>query len=57
MVEMAPMRDANGAARRRRRRRGRQPLRRSLRVFRYEMRRWRDGVIPDVGEAVAARSA
>jgi hypothetical protein len=25
---------------------------RSLRIFRYEVRRWRDGVIPDVGEAV-----
>jgi hypothetical protein len=23
-----------------------------LRLFRYEVRRWRDGVIPDVGEAV-----
>jgi hypothetical protein len=25
---------------------------RSLRIFRYEIRRWRDGVIPDVDEAV-----
>jgi len=25
---------------------------RSLRLLRYEVRRWRDGVIPDVGEAV-----
>jgi hypothetical protein len=25
---------------------------RSLRIFRYEIRRWRDGVIPDIGEAV-----
>lgn len=25
-----------------------------LRVFRYEVRRWRSGVIPDVGEAVAS---
>ena len=25
---------------------------RSLRIFRYEIRCWRDGVIPDVGEAV-----
>ena len=24
----------------------------SLRIFRYEIRRWRDGVIPDIGEAV-----
>jgi hypothetical protein len=23
-----------------------------FRIFRYEVRRWRDGVIPDVGEAV-----
>lgn len=27
-------------------------LLRSLRLFRYEIRRWRDGVIPDVDEAV-----
>ncbi|HLF60001.1 MAG TPA: hypothetical protein VI980_02335 [Acidimicrobiia bacterium] len=26
----------------------------SLRLFRYEVRRWRDGVIPDAGEAVAS---
>ena len=25
---------------------------RALRIFRYEIRRWRDGTIPDVGEAV-----
>ena len=25
---------------------------RSLRIFRYEIRRWRDGVIPDIDEAV-----
>jgi hypothetical protein len=25
-----------------------------FRLFRYEVRRWRDGVIPDVGEAVAS---
>jgi hypothetical protein len=25
-----------------------------LRIFRYEIRRWRDGSIPDVGEAVAS---
>src|SRR5260370_24615063 len=23
-----------------------------FRIFRYEMRRWRDGVVPDIGEAV-----
>jgi hypothetical protein len=53
VIEMAPIRDGNG------------PLRgvvaegavgtrwtRSLRIFRYEIRRWRDGAIPDVGEAV-----
>jgi hypothetical protein len=27
---------------------------RRLRIFRYEVRRWRDGVIPDVAEAVAS---
>ncbi len=27
---------------------------RSLRVFRYEIRRWREGVIPDIAEAVAS---
>ena len=25
-----------------------------FRIFRYEVRRWRDGVIPDIGEAVAS---
>jgi hypothetical protein len=53
VIEMAPVRDERG------------PQRgvvaegpvgsrwaRSLRVFRYEIRRWRDGVIPDVDEAV-----
>jgi hypothetical protein len=25
-----------------------------LRLFRYEVRRWRDGVIPDAGEAVSS---
>jgi hypothetical protein len=25
-----------------------------LRIFRYEIRRWRDGVIPDLGDAVAS---
>lgn len=28
---------------------------RSLRFLRYEVRRWRDGVIPDVGEVTTAR--
>jgi hypothetical protein len=53
VIEQAPISDGNG------------PLRgvvaegavgsrwaRSLRIFRYEIRRWRDGVIPDVDEAV-----
>jgi hypothetical protein len=53
VIEMAPVRDGNGAQR------GvvgegavGSSLARSLRIFRYEIRRWRDGVIPDVGEAV-----
>ena len=28
-----------------------------FRLFRYEVRRWRDGIIPDVGEAVGVRGA
>ncbi len=53
VIEQAPVRDGNG------RKRGvvaegavgsRWAGR--LRLFRYEVRRWRDGVIPDVGEAV-----
>jgi hypothetical protein len=53
VIEMAPIPDENG------------PLRGvvaegavgsglagSFRIFRYEIRRWRDGVIPDIGEAV-----
>jgi hypothetical protein len=53
VIEMAPICDGNGALR------GvvaEAPVgsrwARSLRVFRYEVRRWRDGVIPDVDEAV-----
>ena len=53
VIEQAPMRDSNGGARGvvahgavGSRRAGR------FRVFRYEVRRWRDGVIPDMGEAV-----
>jgi hypothetical protein len=53
VIEMTPIRDGNGAAR------GvtaEGPVGsrwgRSLRIFRYEIRRWRDGVIPDVNEAV-----
>ena len=55
VIEQAPARDGNGV------------LRgvvaegavgtrwaRSLRIFRYEIRCWRDGVIPDVDEAVAS---
>jgi hypothetical protein len=53
VIEQAPMRDSNGGARGvvahgavGSRRAGR------FRIFRYEVRRWRDGVIPDVREAV-----
>ncbi len=53
VIEMAPVRDADGAQR------GvvaEGPVgsrwARSLRIFRYEIRRWRAGVIPDVDEAV-----
>jgi hypothetical protein len=53
VIEMAPVRDGDGAARGvvaegavGSRWAGR------LRIFRYEVRRWPDGVIPDVAEAV-----
>lgn len=53
VVEQAPVRDGNGMARGvvvegavGSRWAGR------FRIFRYEARRWRDGVIPDIGEAV-----
>jgi len=55
VIEMAPIRDgegalcgvvAEGAVGSR--------WARSLRIFRYENRRWQDGVIPDVGEAVGS---
>jgi hypothetical protein len=53
VIEQAPVRDANGAERGvvaegavGQRWAGR------FRIFRYEVRRWRDGVIPDVAEAV-----
>lgn len=53
MIEQAPVRDANGADRGvvaegavGARWAGR------FRIFRYEVRRWRDGVIPDIAEAV-----
>jgi hypothetical protein len=53
VIEMAPVRDGNGALRGVV---GEGPVgsrwARSLRIFRYENRRWRDGVIPDVNEAV-----
>ena len=55
VIEQAPVRDANG------RQRGvvaegavGRRWARPLRIFRYEIRCWRDGVIPDVGEAVAS---
>ena len=53
VIEMAPVSDADGALR------GvvaEGPVgsrwARPLRIFRYEIRRWRDGVIPDIDEAV-----
>ena len=53
VIETAPVRDTKGAMR------GvvaegavGSRYARSMRVFRYEIRRWRDGVIPDVEEAV-----
>jgi hypothetical protein len=53
VIEMAPITDGNGTMR------GvtaEGPVgsrwARSLRIFRYEIRRWRDGAIPDVDEAV-----
>ncbi len=55
VIEMAPVRDGRGAARGvvaegpvGTRRAGR------FRLFRYELRCWRDGVIPDVDEAVGS---
>jgi hypothetical protein len=53
VIEQAPVRDSNGGERGvvvegsvGSRWAGR------FRIFRYEVRRWRDGVIPDIGEAV-----
>ena len=53
VIEQAPVRDANGAER------GvvaegavGARWARGIRIFRYEVRRWRDGVIPDIAEAV-----
>ncbi len=53
VIEQAPVRDGNGASR------GvvaegvvGSRWAERLRIFRYEIRRWRDGVIPDVDEAV-----
>ncbi len=55
VIEQAPVRDADGAER------GvvaegpvGQRAAARLRLFRYEIRCWRDGVIPDVAEAVAS---
>lgn len=54
-IEQAPVRDGDGATR------GvvaegavGSSLAGRLRIFQYEVRRWRDGVIPDVAEAVAS---
>jgi hypothetical protein len=53
VIEMTPVRDADGA---RRGVAGEGPVGARwagrLRIFRYEIRRWRDGQIPDVAEAV-----
>ena len=53
VIEQAPVRDGNGAER------GvvaegavGSRLAGRLRIFRYELRRWREGAIPDLGEAV-----
>ncbi len=53
MIEQAPIRDNDGA------KRGvvaegavGSRLAGRFRIFRYEVRRWRDGVIPDISEAV-----
>ena len=53
VIEQAPVRDNDGA------KRGvvvegavGSRLAGRFRIFRYEVRRWRDGVIPDIGEAV-----
>jgi hypothetical protein len=55
VIEMAPVPDLDGDAR------GvvaegpvGSRLARRARIFRYEVRRWRDGVIPDLSEAVAS---
>ena len=55
VIEQAPIRDGDGATR------GvvaqgavGSSLAGRLRIFQYEVRRWRDGVIPDVAEAVAS---
>ena len=55
VIEMAPVRDGDGATR------GvvaggavGSSLARGFRIFRYEVRRWRDGAIPDLVEAVAS---
>jgi hypothetical protein len=55
VIEQAPVRDSEGA------KRGvvaegpvGSRLAGRFRIFRYEVRRWRDGVIPDIAEAVAS---
>jgi hypothetical protein len=58
-IEMAPAPDANGLEERlgtRRDCRGprRGALRRRIRLFRYELRCWRDGNIPDIAEAICS---
>jgi hypothetical protein len=54
VVEQAPVADTAGAAQRGVVAEGPVGARwaRRVRIFRYEVRRWRDGVVPDVAEAV-----
>ena len=52
VIEQAPAWSDERGARRRRRGPGRARAAGRFRLFRYEVRRWRDGVIPDVAEAV-----
>ena len=54
VIEQAPVRDGHGALRGvvAEGAVGSRWAARTLRIFRYENRRWRDGVIPDVDEAV-----
>ena len=57
VIEQAPAWRRRRRARRRRRGPGRHPRAGRFRLFRYEVRRWRDGVIPDAAEAVESPHA